>query len=170
MSDINSLTIVGRLTRDPEVKYTSGGKALGNISIASNHGYGDKQDVSYFDVEVWENKAIACEKYLKKGDQVMVQGYLKQKKWQTQNGENRYKIVIVCIQIQFPSRSNSDSQKDYQNFQTSNPYSQPQQSNQQYQQRQQPVQQQFQKPQQTQNPGFIEDPWGDSNGDDDIPF
>src|SRR5476651_2845975 len=83
---LNSVNIMGNLTRDPELKYTPSGKSVCSLSIANNRVYSKGSEkvteVSYFDVEVWGVVAENCAKYLKKGNGVIVEGRLKQDRWE----------------------------------------------------------------------------------------
>lgn len=104
--DLNQVTEIGRLTRDVELKYTPSGTACAKFSIAVNEqiksGNYHKDYVNYFDVVVWGNLGINCEKYLKKGSQVCVSGSLKQQRWtDNQSGQVRSKIEIVAQSVQF---------------------------------------------------------------------
>jgi single-strand DNA-binding protein len=99
---INKTIIIANLTKDVELKYTSTGKAIANFSIAYNDGFGDKKEVSYFDVQVWEKQAENCENYLKKGSLVAIEGKLVQQRWQDKaSGQTRSKVVINANQVQF---------------------------------------------------------------------
>jgi single-strand DNA-binding protein len=114
--DLNLVSLLGRLTRDPEIKYTASGTAVAKFSIANNYSYMQnnelKEEVNYFDVNVWGNQAISCEKYLKKGSQVAVAGSLKQNRWNDQtSGQARSKVEITANSVQFLSMSNDMSQK-----------------------------------------------------------
>lgn len=116
--DLNSVIIIGRLTREPEIKYTPSGVALANISVANNDSYKQnnewKEIVSYFDVTVWGNNAVNCQKYLHKGSQVAVQGRLRQDRWEDKTtGKTASRVVIQCDNIHFlgsPSGSNNGGQ------------------------------------------------------------
>lgn len=92
--DTNQVVVVGRLTRDAEMKYTNSGKALANFSIAVNDGWGENEHVSFFDVTIWGRMAESIHQYLTKGTRVCVSGSLKQERWQTNEGQNRSKIAI----------------------------------------------------------------------------
>ena len=99
---INKIIIVANLTKDVELKYTSTGKEVGTFSIAYNDGFGDKKEVSYFDVQVWEKQAENCAQYLKKGSLVAIEGKLVQQRWQDKtSGQNKSKVVINASQVQF---------------------------------------------------------------------
>jgi single-strand DNA-binding protein len=104
--DLNHSTLVGRLVRDPEVRYSASGVAIAKISVANNDAVKkDNQwqdEVSYFDVVIFGNQAVNCEKYLKKGSQVAIEGRLKQNRWVDQaSGQNRSKVEIVASSVQF---------------------------------------------------------------------
>jgi single-strand DNA-binding protein len=102
VSDINVVVLVGRLTRDSELKYTPSGYAICRFSIAVNRS--KKQDDGwvdephYFDIEFYGKSAEALSKYLLKGRQVAVQGELRQDRWE-KDGQQRSKVVIVASTI-----------------------------------------------------------------------
>lgn len=113
---LNSVNVMGNLTRDPELKYTQSGKSVCNLSIANNRIYtknGEKvTEVSYFDIEVWGVVAENCSKYLTKGRGIIVEGRLKQDRWE-KDGKTQSKVKISANSIHFlPGRrdaSPSDS-------------------------------------------------------------
>lgn len=102
--DINSVFEIGRLVRDPEVKYTTSGTAKMELSIAVNRSIkeGDAWVLrpSYFDVEFWGKRAESINQFLHKGKQIGISGYLDQKRWTSPEGQNRSKIVIVAENIE----------------------------------------------------------------------
>lgn len=102
--DLNTVKIKGNLTKDPEFKHTASGKSVCVISIASNHAYSKNgkrtTEVSYFDVEAWGVIAENCVKSLKKGNGVIVEGRLKQDRWE-KNGKAQSRIKITANNIQF---------------------------------------------------------------------
>jgi single-strand DNA-binding protein len=108
--DLNSVTIVGRLTRDPEFKMTSAGKELLKFSIANNMKSGDKESVSYFDVCLWGKFASVMKDYLARGGQVAVNGRLVQQRWEHE-GQQRNKVEVIADNIQMFG-SNNGSQKN----------------------------------------------------------
>ena len=119
--DINSLIIVGRLTRDEELTYTTGGTAVGKFAIASNR-LKDKQGnvpVDYFDVVIFGKQAEGLKAYLVKGKQVAIQGRLQQDRWTDKEGKNQSRISIVADNIQLIGGVKADSQpqQQTQNFQ-----------------------------------------------------
>lgn len=104
MADINTATLIGRLTRDEELKYTPSGAAVGNISIAINRKVKKGQEwvdeSNFFDVVFFGKQAENLKQYLTKGKQVGVTGFLKQERWTDQNGQNRSAVKIYANGIQ----------------------------------------------------------------------
>jgi single-strand DNA-binding protein len=104
MADINHVGLVGRLTRDAELKYTAGGQAVCKFSIAINrrrkNGDQWENEANYFDIVLWGKTGEALINYLTKGKTVGVDGELKQDRWQQQDGQNRSKVEIVANNIQ----------------------------------------------------------------------
>ena len=105
MSTLNKAMILGRLGRDPEVRYTSGGSPVANISIATNSRSKDKsgewQDVTEWHRIVLFNKnAEIAEKYLKKGGAVYIEGRIQTRSWEDQqSGQKRYSTEIIADQL-----------------------------------------------------------------------
>ena len=101
MSNHTSLT--GNLTRDPELRYTTGGKAVANFGLAVNRRYqqgGEWQDdTSFFDVTAWGDLGENIAHSVSKGQRVTVTGRLDQRSWETDAGEKRYKIEIVASDV-----------------------------------------------------------------------
>lgn len=112
--DLNHVVLIGRLVKPPEIKYTASGQAIAKFSIACNDSYkqGDerKEYANFFDINVWGNQAVNCEKYLKKGSQVAINGTLRQNRWQDkQSGQTRSKIEITANSVQFLGKGKSES-------------------------------------------------------------
>lgn len=105
-NDINVITLVGRLTRDSELKYTNSGTAICKFSLAVNRKKRqDEQwveEVSYFDITLWGKLGEAISQWLNKGKQVGISGELRQNRW-TQDGQNRSKVEIVASHVQLLS-------------------------------------------------------------------
>lgn len=103
MADVNHVILIGRLTRDAELKYTSGGMAICKFSIVVNRKrkQGEQwiDEASFFDVVVWGRTAEALNQYLVKGKQVAVEGELHQNRWE-QDGQSRSKVEINASNVQ----------------------------------------------------------------------
>ncbi len=100
---MNSVCLVGNLTRKPEIRYTPDGTPVAKFSIAVNEGYGDKQKAHFFDIDVWDKRAENCEKYLDKGSKVAVQGRLRQERWEASDGGKRSRVVVNARDVMFLS-------------------------------------------------------------------
>ncbi|MCE9500745.1 MAG: single-stranded DNA-binding protein [Leptospira sp.] len=106
MSNIAHIVLDGNLTADPELKKTPNGKSVSTFSIAVNHTdskdeEGKSDDVSFLDVEAWENTAERCAEFLKKGRGVTVIGNIKQDRWKSPDGTPRTKLKVVASSVRF---------------------------------------------------------------------
>ena len=101
---LNIVKIKGNLTRAPALKHTTSGKVVCDIAVVYNRVYaknGKKTtEVSYFDIEVWGVTAENCGKYLKKGNGVIVEGRLKQDRWE-KDGKPQSRVKIMASNVQF---------------------------------------------------------------------
>ena len=108
MNNLNSIIMEGNLTRDPLLDNTPSGTPVCYFTVASNRYYKSKnerrEEVGYFDVEVWSRLAETCNEYLSKGRAVRVVGRLKQERWTNPEGEMRSRIKIVGEHVEFRSR------------------------------------------------------------------
>jgi len=100
MADLNRVFLMGNLTRDPEVRYTPSGKAVGDLRLAITSRFKNNEDVCYVDVTVWDRQAETCGEYLRKGSPVMVEGRLKFDEWE-RDGQKRSKLSVVASRVQF---------------------------------------------------------------------
>lgn len=133
--DLNRVTLIGRLTRDVELRYTASGIPVAKFGLAIG---GRKDDeVSFFDIVVWNKAAENCNKYIGKGKMVAIDGRLQQDRWDAQDGSKRSRVEIVAERVQFlsPANSggagNSNSGQQYQNQSQSQPPTQNQSGGQQ---------------------------------------
>jgi len=107
MADFNSVVLLGRLTRDPELRYVGNGAPVCSFSVATNHRYtksdGQKaESVTFIDVDVWRRLAELCSQFLKKGRQVLVTGMLKQDRWvDSKTQQQRSKLKVVAREVKF---------------------------------------------------------------------
>ncbi len=101
----NAITVVGNLTKDPEIRYTAGGQAKASLSVAVNRRWMNKQTneweerVSFFNAVVWGEMADHCSESLQKGNRVIVSGRLEQRSWETEQGEKRSIVEIAADEI-----------------------------------------------------------------------
>lgn len=107
MATINSVVLVGNLTRDPELRHTPSGMAVCSLRIAVNTRRKDQatgqwgEKPNYFDVTVWGQQGESCAQYLAKGRQVGVQGRLEWREWDAQDGSKRQAVEVVADSVQF---------------------------------------------------------------------
>ena len=96
----NTVTVVGNITRDPELRFTPSGAAVANFGLAWNRkGRDGEEVVSFFDVTAWNQLAENAAESLSKGMRVMVYGRLDQRSWETQDGDRRSKVEIIADEI-----------------------------------------------------------------------
>lgn len=144
MLGINKVTILGTLGGNPEVKYLPNGGAIANISVATseqwtgNDGQAQKR-TEWHKIVFFKRLAEVVGQYLKKGSKVYIEGKLQTRKWQDQNGQNRYTTEIVANQMQMLDTKPQPTQQAQQPMQqVQQPMQQVQQP---AQQMQQPTQQ-----------------------------
>ena len=102
MSDLNRVTVSGRLVADPELKYLPSGTAVANLRLASNRGYtsnGERRDQTVFvDVEVYGKSAESLAQYKQKGAFILVDGRLRQHTWE-KDGQRQSRLSIVADHV-----------------------------------------------------------------------
>lgn len=114
---MNIVILMGRMTRDPELKFTSGGKAFANFSLAVQK---TKDEVEFIDCTVWEKTAETIAEYFRKGNRILVQGRLSVSSYE-QNGEKRRMTRVVANSFEFvESAGNSGNNSGYQQQQSFN--------------------------------------------------
>jgi len=105
MANGNSITLVGNVTRDPELRFTPTGQATASFGLAVNRRWQNRQTqeweeaVSFFDVVCWREMAENASESLAKGSRVIVTGRLEQRSWETQEGDKRSKVEVVADEI-----------------------------------------------------------------------
>lgn len=106
MSDLNKVMVIGRLGRDPDIRYMPSGKPVANFSVATSERWKDKQTGEKQERTEWHNcvafdkLAEIIQEYVKKGSQIYVEGKLQTRKWQDKDGKDRYTTEIVASQMQ----------------------------------------------------------------------
>ncbi len=117
---LNKVFLIGRLTRDPEIRFLPSGSQVTSFSVAVNRSYKVnnewKEETYFFDVEAFGYLAERLGKQLFKGMQILIEGQLRQDRWETASGERRSKIKIVADKVNILSgkseKSNSDDEPD----------------------------------------------------------
>ena len=110
MSDINNVTLIGRATRDAELKYTAAGTAVLNFSLAVNESRkvdGQwKDEAGFFDITLFGRMGESLKPCIVKGKQVAISGRLQQQRWET-NGEARSRVIVVANSVQLLGGGNN---------------------------------------------------------------
>ncbi len=113
MATFNKVILAGNLTKDPELRYTSGGTAVANFSMAINRKFSKdgekKEDVDFFDIEAWDKLAELASEYLSKGSPVLIEGRLKQDRWEDEHGNKKSRVKIVMQNMQFLGTKKNDA-------------------------------------------------------------
>ena len=179
---INKVILIGNVGQDPEVRYTgdaSNGAKVATVRLATTERYRDRsgnlqEHTEWHSVVVWRNQADVVEKYVKKGTQLYIEGRLRTRSWDDQNGNKRYVTEIVADTLQLLGKRSDNPNAPQSGYQTPGQqsyqkpaYQQPQQPGYQQQPYQQPgyPQQPLQQPAQPQTSPVI-----DEQPDDDLPF
>jgi single-strand DNA-binding protein len=103
---VNKVILVGRLGRDPETRYTSGGQAVCNFSLATDESYKDKagerqKHTEWHKLVLWGKLGELAQQYLKKGSQVYLEGRIQSREWQDKEGQKRTSFEIVGTAMKF---------------------------------------------------------------------
>ena len=102
---LNKVMIIGRLGADPEMRYTANGSAVTNFNVATSWGYtrdGERvEETEWFSVVVWDRLAENCAQYLLKGRRVYVEGRMKTRSWEGQDGQKRYRTELIASSVTF---------------------------------------------------------------------
>lgn len=117
--DLNKATIIGRLTRDPEVRTTPQGSTVSSFGVATNfiwnNPQGQKQEkVEFHNIVAWRKLAEICGQYLRKGSKIYIEGRLQTREWEGQDGNKRQRTEIVAENmIMLDSKGSTQSNQDF---------------------------------------------------------
>ena len=106
---LNKVLVTGRMTRDPEVRYTPAGHAVASLALAVNRPYKDQagtwqEETCFLTVVVWDRQAELAGEHLKKGSAVFVEGRLASRSWETPEGQKRQVLEVRAERVQFLDR------------------------------------------------------------------
>ena len=110
---VNKVILVGRLGRDPETRFTSGGQAVANFSVATDESYKDRNGerqkrTEWHKIVIWAKQAEIAQQYLKKGSQIYLEGRIQSREWTDKEGQKRTSFEIVATNFRMlGSRSDS---------------------------------------------------------------
>jgi single-strand DNA-binding protein len=116
----NSVTLIGNLTREPELRYTPNDTAVAEFGLALNRSYQDsngewQEETDFVDITVWSKQAENASEYLDKGSKVFIEGRLDQQTWETDSGDRRSKVSVTANNLIFLDSQESGG-KDFDDF------------------------------------------------------
>lgn len=114
---LNDVRLVGRLTRDPEVRYTPKGQAVARLDLAVNRRFKDgtgewREEATFVPVTVWREAAERCREKLKKGSPLYVEGRLRSTSWETKDGQKRSGMEVEAYRLQFLAKTVNEAGGD----------------------------------------------------------
>ena len=98
---INKVILMGRLTKDPELRYTNNKTPVCSFTIAVNNGYGEKQQTDFINCVAWNKTAEFVTKYFTKGKMIIVIGRIATRSWETQDGKRAYATEVIANEVNF---------------------------------------------------------------------
>jgi single-strand DNA-binding protein len=109
----NKIILVGNLTRDPEIRYTTSGMTVCSFTLAVNSEFKQtedaKKEVLFIDIIAFQRLAEVCGQYLSKGKTALVEGRLQERRWETKEGQQRNKCEVVASTVRFLSKKGDTS-------------------------------------------------------------
>lgn len=98
---INKVILMGRITRDPEIRHTGTGRAVCNFTVAIDNGYGQNRQTDFINCVAWNTQAEFMEKYFTKGMMIIVAGRISTRSWEGQDGKRNYATEVIANEISF---------------------------------------------------------------------
>tara|TARA_B100000963_G_C22598729_1_gene659194 strand:- start:1334 stop:1807 length:474 start_codon:yes stop_codon:yes gene_type:complete len=117
-SSVNKVILIGNLGKDPEVRHLDSGVGVANFSIATSETYKDRNSgervsqTEWHNVVLWRGLADIAEKYLKKGDKIYIEGKLRTRSWQDQQGNNRYTTEVIADNMTMLGKASEKTTND----------------------------------------------------------
>lgn len=105
---LNTVALMGRLTRDPELKTAQSGVSFATFGLAVDNGFGENKRTDFFEVIAWRKTGELAAAYLRKGALIGLRGRLEQQRWQDENGKNRSSVKVVAEDITFGEKKKEE--------------------------------------------------------------
>jgi single-strand DNA-binding protein len=117
MASVNKVILIGNLGADPELKFTPSGVPVAKFPIATTERFKDsegnwQEQTEWHNIVLWRRQAELANEYLKKGRPVYIEGKIRTRSWEDENGQKRYMTEIVCDRMQFLGRREDDTSDD----------------------------------------------------------
>ena len=120
---MNKVVLIGRLVRDPELRYTGNNIPVATFSIAVNRNYSNQageREADFINIVVWRKQAENCKNYLTQGSQVAIEGRIQTRNYDDQNGQRRYITEVIADNVEFLGSRNSSTSSNNMNSSASN--------------------------------------------------
>jgi single-strand DNA-binding protein len=106
MASLNKILLIGNVGNDPEMRFTPNGVPVASFSLATSRAYNaadgeKKQETEWFTVTAWRKQAESCNQFLTKGQKVYVEGRLRSKTWEGQDGQKRFRNEVIADRVLF---------------------------------------------------------------------
>lgn len=115
---MNKVVLIGRLVRDPELRYTGNNLPVATFSIAVNRNFSNQageREADFINIVVWRKQAENCKNYLTQGSQVAIEGRIQTRNYDDQNGQKRYVTEVVADNVEFLGSRNSSTNSNNMN-------------------------------------------------------
>ena len=113
---LNNVALMGRITRDPELRHTQAGLPVASYTLAVNRDFGASKEADFIDVVAWQKSAEFANTYFRKGHLAAILGRLQSRKWTDRDGNNRVSIEVVAERQYFAESKNKDDSVPPQNI------------------------------------------------------
>ena len=120
---MNKVVLIGRLTRDPELRYTGSNLPVATFAIAVNRPFSNQageREADFINIVVWRKQAENCKNYLTQGSQVAIEGRIQTRSYDDQNGQKRYITEVIADNVEFLGSRNSSNSSNNMNSSASN--------------------------------------------------
>lgn len=109
---LNKCILIGRMTKDIEIRHTNSGKAVGTFTIAINNGYGENQTTDFINCVAWEKKAEFIKNWFGKGRTIVIVGRITTRSWEDETGQKKYATEVVVNEVSFAGEKREETTTD----------------------------------------------------------
>lgn len=109
---LNKCILIGRMTKDIEIRHTNSGKAVGTFTIAIDNGYGENKTTDFINCVAWEKKAEFIEKHFGKGRMIVLVGRIATRTYEGEDGRKNYVTEVIVNEVSFAGEKKEDTQMD----------------------------------------------------------
>ena len=116
---MNKVILIGRLTKNPEIRYTTKNNPVASFTLAVNRDYineNGEREVDFINIVVWNKQAENCSKYINKGSQISIEGRIQTRSYEDKNGEKRYTTEVIADQVHFLDSKKDKKEPDYRDM------------------------------------------------------